>query len=171
MIHGSTLSISDAGKKKGQPGPRAHQGTSTRDLLHGQLENPSLWAAIGLIYEKQREYAMAAGSFRHGSELDPVDSDIAFAWARSALASGDYNGAKKAIQHLRDIDPLRVGPALIKHPLMVEGKRAEEAAMAREKPIVKVQVGPRTSGIIPQKPNPNTVPAQDATQNAAPRQV
>jgi hypothetical protein len=54
---------------------------------------------------------------------------------------------------------------------MIEGRKAEDAAKAQEKPIVKVQIGPRTSGIIPQRENVNTVPVQDPKENAAPRQM
>jgi tetratricopeptide (TPR) repeat protein len=140
-------------------------------LLNDQLENAELWMALGRIYEMQREFSKATASFRCGSELDPTNSDVAAAWAWSALKGGDYKEAKDAIRKLRSIDPLRVGPAILEHPVMLEGRKAEENAKVQEKPLAKVQIGPRTSGIIPQRENVNTVPRQDPDKNAAPRQV
>jgi tetratricopeptide (TPR) repeat protein len=167
------VQVDDAMGEEIQSILRTHQGTSSRDLLVDQIYNAELWTALGRIYEKQREFAKGTAAYRHGSEIDPTGPDVAALWVRAALAAGDYGQAKKAIQHLRNIDPLRVGPALVDHPIMLEGRKVEEAAKAQEKPLAKVQIGqgPRTSGLIPQRPNKNTVPPQDPENCAAQRQV
>ncbi len=138
-----------------------------KELMLNLRTNAVLWSGVAQAYERLEDYGKATAACRHGFELNPTDTDLAFDWLRNCLKNGDYDQAKVAQNELATLDPLRAkSPFVTRHPTILRGKAAE-VATAIEKASRAEEAGKQGTKFLGRPENKNTVPRQDPDVCAA----
>jgi len=110
-------------------GERGDTKGSTELLERLATKNPSgrAYAMLGQNYESTKEYALAAGAFLKGLELDPSQLDFQAYAAHDFALAGQYNDAIKNYQQLADAKPLEAAPYVSMGQIRQEQHNFEDA--------------------------------------------